>query len=131
MRLISPRRRFTLLTAFLAAMLNVLAPVLAYAVTQPQVHHHAVADMDAMHHDAHSMHHHAHPMRHGAHQDAPAAPHCPYCPDFASGAALAPTLWPPLVARADAIAYSGSVPARPASRSSLRLGSPRAPPLAD
>jgi DUF2946 family protein len=116
MRLTSPRRRFTLLAAFVAALLNMLAPVLAYDVAQQRAHHHAVHDVHAMHHDADP--------------DEPAAPHCPYCLDFAAGAALAPTLPPPAIVRPEAVAYSASVRAQPASRSSLRLASPRAPPLA-
>lgn len=116
MRLTSHRRRFTLLAAFVAAMLNVLAPVLAYALAQPQAHHHAV-------HDAHASHH-------ATDQGEPAAPHCPYCPDFAAGAPLAPTLLPPAVVRPDAVAHTASVPARPVCRPSLRLASPRAPPSA-
>jgi hypothetical protein len=123
MRLTSPRRPSTLLAAFMAAMLNVLAPALAYAVTQPPAHHAANHDAHAMHHDGHAIHQDADP-------NEPAAPHCPYCLDFASGAALAPTLLPPAIVRPDAVAYSVRVPARPASRSSLRLASPRAPPPA-
>jgi hypothetical protein len=120
MRLTSSRRRFTLFAAFVAAMLNVVAPVLAYAVTQAQ-HHRAVHDARAMHHGAHAMHHDA---DHGE----PATPHCTYCLDFAAGAALAPTLLPQGIVRPEAVAYSAIVPAPPASRSSLRLASPRAPP---
>jgi len=113
------RRPLTLLLACLAAALNALAPVLAYA---------AEARLrDATHHPAHSYghaHHHELPAEHGK----PDAPHCPYCLDFAAGAPLAPTLPPPAIVRPDSAPAPVRATAYISSRSSLRLASPRAPP---
>jgi hypothetical protein len=65
----------------------------------------------------------------GRARDAPAAPHCPYCLDFAAGAALAPAL--PWIA-APHVAFAPVTEAEQrvaAPRSSLRLPAPRAPPV--
>jgi len=122
--------------ALVAAFLNALAPVFAYAIGQPlhelaggrpgggaravlaQMHH---AGMHAQHvHDAH----HAMPA------DEPTAPHCPYCLDFAAGAALGTSVPVIAAAQPDPPPLPASVPARVSARPSLRLASPRGPPLA-
>ena len=92
--------------AFLAALLSVLAPVLAYAVTAPAQEH----------------------AHHAGMHNAPSAPHCPYCPDFAAGAALGTTV--PVVPAVQPAPEP--LPASPAvrvgARPSLRLAPPRGPP---
>jgi len=158
------RRHVQIVVALAAAALNVLAPVLAYAIGQPLhelqhgypgggarvvlasplAHHHAATRMgpeeaaQAMHHaGGHAMHHAGlHTMQHnGAHapQDAgaleePAAPHCPYCLDFAAGVALGTTL--PVVAFAQPahVPLPASETARVRARPSLRLAPSRGPP---
>ena len=194
------RQRLTLALACLAALLNAVAPVLAYALGEPlhelasgrSVHgsmHHAAAllpsaharagaevaavaassatirdaaatgDMSAMADtdgmvamgqmrgmdttavqrvDASAV---AHPAqagdgharatgpRDGAHAEAPVAPHCPYCPDFAAGAALAPR---GVVVPAPHVSPVNPAPVEArvvAARASLRLAPSRAPPL--
>ena len=101
------RLRATGCIALVAAFLNVLAPVLAYA-NAPGSHEHA-------HHA--DMHH------------APAAPHCQYCLDFAAGAALGRTV--PIVPAVQPghAPLAAAAPLRISARSSLRLAPPRGPPL--
>jgi hypothetical protein len=93
--------------------------------------------MDGHHHDAPA----AHGAEHGtsvasAHHtpcaapDAPAAPHCPYCLDFAAGAALGSA--PPTLSGASPLALPpAAVPhaAVRVGRASLRLAAPRGPPI--
>jgi len=113
-------------------------------LSSPVVQHRGMAQQDpadgarTMHHgDGHAMHHAVlHAMQHdGAHalQDAatpdePAAPHCPYCLDFAAGVALGGALpvvpgaqpgHPPLPRYAPALVFA---------RASLRLAPSRGPP---
>lgn len=126
----------TLLLACVAALLNAIAPVLAYAAGQPlhelasgrpgggaravlahaHAHEHAPADEHAAHH--------------AAKHEKPEAPHCPYCLDFAAGAALAPTLLTVGGVLPHAAPHLARAPEPIATRSSLRLASPRAPPFA-
>jgi hypothetical protein len=106
------RGRIAWLLALIATLLNAAAPVLAYA-EGPLVHSHPAP-----------MHHHGDM----APQQAPATPHCPYCLDFAAGAALAPP--PPVVAtppRLDAPRFVAAV-VQALARPSLRLAPSRAPP---
>jgi len=135
MRRPSLRRPLTLLLACAAAVLNALAPVLAYAAGQP-LHElaggrpgggaRAVLAAHAHHHGAEHQHATPHTLDH----EKPAAPHCPYCLDFAAGAPLAPTLLAPAVVRPAAQARAMSAPTQLSARPSLRLASPRAPPSA-
>jgi hypothetical protein len=132
----SLRRPLRLLLAFAAAALNALAPVLAYAAGQPlhelaggrpgggaravpaaHAHHHALGHAHAV--SPHTLDH-----------EKPAAPHCPYCLDFAAGAPLAPALLPPAIVQPGPEPRVIVAPARLVTRSSLRLASPRAPPSA-
>jgi hypothetical protein len=103
--------------ALLAAFLNVLAPVLAYAMGQPL-------------HEAGVHAQHMHGAHHAAPVDEPIAPHCPYCLDFAAGAALGSTV-PVIPAAQDGHPPLPAVaPVRVSVRPSLRLASPRGPPRA-
>jgi hypothetical protein len=114
----SPRRlhrsRITWLLALIATLLNAVAPVLAYAEGQ-LLHSHS---MQAHHHGSMAPH------------EAPSTPHCPYCLDFAAGAALAPP--PPVLATPPRLDAPLVVPAvvHAVARPSLRLASSRAPPVA-
>jgi hypothetical protein len=94
--------------ALLAAFLNVLAPVLAYAIVSP----------------AHQHTHHA-----GMHHE-PATPHCQYCLDFAAGAALGASVPVVPAAQPGHPPLPRSDPPRVSARPSLRLAPPRGPPLA-
>jgi pentapeptide MXKDX repeat protein len=131
------RRRPSWCIALFAAFLNVVAPVLAYAVTPVADAHANPASMhdrgiahEGMHHEG--MHHDG--MRHdgmhheGGHQHEPTTPHCPYCPDFAAGAALGTSQ--PVVAYAPPghAPLPASAPARLSARPSLRLADSRGPP---
>jgi hypothetical protein len=105
------RSRCAWLLAIVATVLNFAAPVFAYAEGQP------------LHPSGH-MHHHGDAAPH----HAPVTPHCPYCLDFAAGAALAP---PPLIVAAPprlSAPLSVRAPVAVVARASLRLASPRAPP---
>ena len=149
----TPRRRAAWCLAVIAALLNALAPVFAYAIGQPlhelaggrpgggtrAVLAAAAAGAHAVH-DGHESHvHAAHAgMAHAGHLQADAAddpgehaaPHCPYCLDFAAGAPLG-TSAPVILAAQDGHApLPATQPARVAARSSLRLASPRGPPRA-
>jgi hypothetical protein len=133
MRRPSLRRPLRLLLAFAAAALNALAPVLAYAAGQPLHELAGGRPGAAAVLAAHAHHHalgHAHAAQPHALDEKPAAPHCPYCLDFAAGAPLAPRLLPPAIVRPDAEPRVVLAPARLTTRSSLRLASPRAPPSA-
>ena len=151
MRRRSLRRPSTLLLVFVAAALNVLAPVFAYAIGQPLhelaggrpgggaravLAHHASHDGSA-----HAAHHHgdATPAHHDAQShdaqshdadSAPSTPHCPYCLDFAAGAALGGTPHLDVVAQPGHAPLAEATPSRISARSSLRIAAPRGPPLA-
>ena len=146
----TPRRtRLALPLLLIAWFFNAIAPVLAYAAGEPlhdAAGRHAAAGIDCAapvaphHHDASGPHGEgaAADASHGtsAHHvpcaapDAPAAPHCPYCLDFAAGAALGSL--PPTVSGASPRALPPAVvlhAAVPVGRASLRLAAPRAPPI--
>jgi hypothetical protein len=122
------RSRLSWLVAFLATLLNAVAPVLAYAEGPPLHGHEREAPALVLAHDVH--HHPAGHVHAGGdeHHQAPTTPHCPYCLDFAAGAPLAPA--PLVIAAPPRIAAPIVVQARatPIARASLRLASPRAPP---
>ena len=101
------RLRATWCIVLVAAFLNVVAPVLAYALAAPSQEH---AHHAGMHH-------------------APAAPHCQYCLDFAAGAALGATVAVIPAAQPGPAPLPARGPARISARSSLRLAPPRGPPL--
>jgi hypothetical protein len=79
------RQRWRWTAAWLAVLLNLAAPVLGYG------------NVDAVHEAARASHagpdHHAadHPVAGDGTESSPAAPHCPYCLDFAAGAPLGST----------------------------------------
>jgi hypothetical protein len=122
--------------ALVAALLNLVAPALAYEIGQP-LHDLAPGEpgggAGAVAAHAHHGGIHAHPM-HGAHHAAPAdpptAPHCPYCFDFAAGAALGTTVPIAATAQDGHPPLGASALPRVSARPSLRLASPRGPPLA-
>ena len=144
------RTRLALPLLLIAWFFNAIAPVLAYAAGEP-LHdaggRHAAAGADCPgqfaphHHDASAPHADgpAGDASHGASAhhvpcaipDAPgAAPHCPYCLDFAAGAALGSA--PPMLSGASPRALPPAVVLRatvPVGRASLRLAASRAPPL--
>lgn len=144
------RTRLALPLLLIAWFFNAIAPVLAYAAGEPlhdAAGRHAVAGVDCAaqvvphHHDASAPHaagdaagaSHGPSTHHVAcgSPDAPAAaPHCPYCLDFAAGAALGSA--PPTLSGASprALPPIGVLDAAVAvGRASLRLAASRAPPL--
>jgi hypothetical protein len=125
------RLRRNLAAAWLAAFLNTIAPVVAYAHGTPMPI--GPADSHASHefggqHAQHASHaHHAAPGT-ANRTGEPAVPHCPYCPGFAAGAPLA--LFALLV-----VAEQFSAPPQyaapqelPRRVSLVRIARPRAPP---
>jgi hypothetical protein len=144
------RTRLALPLLLIAWFFNAIAPVLAYAAGEP-LHdgagRHAAAGVDCPaevaphHHDASAPHaegpaadaSHGPSTHHAAcaTPDGPAAaPHCPYCLDFAAGAALGSA--PPMLAGASPRALPPAVVLHatvPVGRASLRLAASRAPPL--
>jgi len=118
------RLRTAWLLALIATVLNAAAPVLAYAEGQ-LFDFHTGGTHAAMHPAGHLHGHGGAAPKHG-----PTTPHCPYCLDFAAGAALAPPR--PLVAtppRLDAPLLAHAIVVALA-RPSLRLAFSRAPPAA-
>lgn len=116
--------RRNLLLAWLAAMLTALAPVFAYAHihvgANGEIIEHCAADEPA---DADAQHDHSN-------SNKGTAPHCPYCPGFSAGAALAQGVLPPTQPVAIAAASVGAPLALCFGRASLRLAQQRAPPSA-
>lgn len=150
------RRRTSWRVALVAALLNALAPVFAYAIGQP-LHElaggrpgggaRAVLAAHAMHHagmaggHTHAGHVHAgsttpegaagsQETSEGAAGSQETPPHCPYCLDFAAGAALGSTVPVSVAARPGHPPLPLIAPARVAARASLRLPASRGPPLA-
>jgi hypothetical protein len=120
------RLRRNLALAWLAAFLNTIAPVVAYAHGTPMPIGPAAPD-----HAGHAGHHaqHAHHAPPGPNKtSAPAVPHCPYCPGFAAGAPL--TLFALLIVAEEFSAPPQyAAPHEVARRVTLvRIASPRAPP---
>ena len=153
------RRRTSWCVALVAALLNALAPVFAYAIGQPlhelaggrpgggarallaaHAMHHAGMPADPTQagsgHTGHAGHVHegqvhagsAIPPSAAGSQDTP--PHCPYCLDFAAGAALGSTVPVSVAAQPGHPPLPVITPARVAARASLRLPASRGPPLA-
>ena len=140
------RTRLALPLLLIAWFFNAIAPVLAYAAGEPLhdaagrhaaaacaaplPHDHGAPGQHAEGHAADASHADAGHHLPCAAPDAPAAPHCPYCLDFAAGAALGSS--PPTVSGASPRALAPAVvlhAAVPVGRASLRLAAPRAPPI--
>ena len=78
----------------------------------------------------HAQQHHGHHDAQHAGSGEPSAPHCPYCLDFAAGAPLAASVPVILAPQSGHAPLPVALPETVAARSSLRLASPRGPPLA-
>jgi hypothetical protein len=108
--------------AWLAVALTALAPVFAYAHIRVgangEMIEHCAADEPA---DTGAQHDHSNSNRE-------TTPHCPYCPGFSAGAALAQGALS--FADPDAVAAASIGPPHPVwlSRASLRIAQQRAPP---
>ena len=116
--------RRNLLIAWLAVTLTALAPVFAYAHIHVGAHgeiiEHCAADESA---DTDAQHDHSN-------SDKGTIPHCPYCPGFSAGAALAQGVLPFAPAIAVSEAPAGAPLPACAGRASLRIAQQRAPPSA-
>ena len=116
--------RRNLLLAWLAVTLTALAPVFAYAHIHVGAHgeiiEHCAADEPA---DTDAQHDHSN-------SNKGTVPHCPYCPGFSAGAALAQGVLPPAQPVAIAAASVGAPLAACVGRASLRIAQQRAPPSA-
>jgi hypothetical protein len=136
------RRRPSWYIALLAAFLNALAPVFAYAIGQP-LHELSggwpgsgarAVPAPTRHAGVHTQHVHGADPGRGAHHavpaNDPAAPHCPYCLDFAAGTALGTSVPVIPAAQPGHSPLPASAPVHVSARPSLRLASPRGPPLA-
>ncbi|HSV19427.1 MAG TPA: hypothetical protein VLR71_13510 [Casimicrobiaceae bacterium] len=145
------RGRTSWCVVLVAALLNALTPVFAYAIGQP-LHELAggapagvravlAQDRAALHHAGMHAGHAGHVARvDRAHDDSradsphavpapePAAAHCPYCLDFAAGAPLAPAVAVMPTAQAGHAPLPVAAPPQPAVRPSVRLAAPRGPP---
>jgi len=116
--------RRNLLLAWLAVTFTVLAPVFGYAHIHVGAHGEIIEDCAAdelADTDAHHDH---------SHSNKGTAPHCPYCPGFSAGAALAQAVLPPAQPVAIAATSVGVPLAVCAGRTSLRIAQQRAPPSA-
>ena len=114
--------RRNLVLAWLAVTLTALAPVLAYA------HIHVGANGEIVEHCAAEE-----PGDGDAGHDRPdsdkgTAPHCPYCPGFAAGAAMAWGAASPALPVAAAAATVRAPHAACVGRASLRIAQQRGPP---
>jgi Protein of unknown function (DUF2946) len=123
------RLRRWLAAAWLGAALNALSPVLAYAhsVVLPGAlfHEHSAGDFAG---SEHAHHHHpggSVPGEKSKHSDAP---HCPYCPGYAAGVALAQFAIAITVEAEHAAPRQVSLASDPDCRSFVRIALPRAPP---
>jgi len=114
--------RRNLFLAWLAVTLTALAPVFAYAHIHVGAHGEIIedcaadepADTDAQHDHSNS--------------NKGTVPHCPYCPGFSAGAALAQGVLPSTEPVAIDVAPVGVPHKACVGRASLRIAQQRAPP---
>lgn len=114
--------RRNLLLAWLAVTLTALAPVFAYAHIRVgangEIIEHCPTD-EAADTDAHDH----------SNSNKGTVPHCPYCPGFSAGAALAHDVLPPAKPVVIATASSCAPIVGRVGRASLRIAQQRAPPF--
>jgi hypothetical protein len=116
--------RRNLLLAWLALTLTALAPVFAYTHIHVGAHGEIIEDCAADEPvDTDAEHDHSDSNKR-------AAPHCPYCPGFSAGAALAQGVLPPAQPVVIAAASVGAPLPVFVGRSSVRIAQQRAPPSA-